>query len=172
MPIVYPSGAIDIDIRFGDEEEQRRKEEEEAKRRAEEEKRRLEEERRRQEEEERLKQQTTPLPPIDEEYNTVLPPATTTTTIRPTKKPYNHTEPICKLPIDPDIDVGFEAGYRFGTAGDSRVEYTHIPSKIKRHYEIAFQFKTAEPNGVLFYAASARHRDFIALYLVNGYVSF
>lgn len=101
--------------------------------------------------------------------------STTSTTPRPvrTKRPYNEKiEPICKLPAEPEIDVDFDAGYRFGTSSDSRIEFSQIPAKIKKSYSISLQFRTSEPDGVLFYAADSRHTDFIALYLQNGKVSF
>lgn len=99
---------------------------------------------------------------------------TTTTTPRPTRKrPVydSKPEPICKLPVDPEVDVDFDAGYRFGTSSDSRIEFAQIPSKIKKSYSISLQFRTNEPDGVIFYAADNRHTDFIALYLQNGKVS-
>lgn len=92
-----------------------------------------------------------------------------TTRKRPIQE--NKLEPICKLPVEPEVDVDFDAGYRFGTSTDSRIEFTHIPSKIKRSYDISLQFKTTQPDGVLFYAADSRHTDFIALYLQDGKVS-
>lgn len=96
---------------------------------------------------------------------------TTTTTTRPTKRRPNKQDPICKLPPDPESDVEFDAGYRFGTAIDSRIEFAEVPVKIKKSYEISLEFKTDKPDGVLFYAADSRHTDFIVLYLQNGYVS-
>lgn len=96
---------------------------------------------------------------------------TTTTTVRPTKRRPNKSDPICKLPTEPEYDVGFEAGYRFGTTAESRIEYTDIPAKFKKGYELSLEFKTDQPNGVLFYAADSRHTDFIVLFLKDGYVS-
>lgn len=109
-----------------------------------------------------------------EDAEPTLPTTTTTTTPRPvrTKRPYyDKPEPICKLPAEPEIDVDFDAGYRFGTSSDSRIEFSQIPAKIKKSYSISLQFRTNEPDGVLFYAADSRHTDFIALYLQNGKVS-
>lgn len=99
---------------------------------------------------------------------------TTTTTPRPTRKRPLYDakpEPICKLPVDSEVDVDFDAGYRFGTSSDSRIEFEQIPSKIKKSYSISLQFRTNEPDGVIFYAADSRHTDFMALYLQNGKVS-
>lgn len=114
---------------------------------------------------------------IGEEVNKhVVPPLqeylTTTTTIRPTKRrPVNKQDPICKLPVEPEYDVGYEAGYRFGTVVDSRIEFAEIPVKIKKSYDISLEFKTDQPDGVLFYAADSHNRDFIVLYLQDGFVS-
>lgn len=96
---------------------------------------------------------------------------TTSTTLRPTRRRPTKQDPICKLPIDPVYDVGFKAGYRFGTQKDSRIEYTDIPSKFKKGYELTLEFKTNHSDGLLFYAADNRHTDFIALSIQNGYVS-
>jgi laminin, alpha 3/5 len=43
-----------------------------------------------------------------------------------------------------------------------------VPAKLKKSYDISLQFKTDQPDGVLFYAADARHTDFIALYMKGG----
>lgn len=182
VPIVYPDNNMEPDSNYNEierEREQKRIQELEAKQREEQNKLNQkileEQERQRQEELERERQReqnrlsTTPR---DDEDNTIIPPSTTSTTARPTPKKPNKLEPRCKLPIEPQIDVDFNAGYRFGTSGNSRVEYSRIPVKIRKTYDIALQFKTSEPNGVLFYAADSRHTDFVALYLQNGYVSF
>lgn len=87
---------------------------------------RQEQERRRQEEEERQRQER-----LDEEkrrqdqINEIEPdedPVITTTqatetTPRPTRRrpiQENKVEPICKLPVEPEVDVDFDSGYRFG----------------------------------------------------------
>lgn len=95
---------------------------------------------------------------------------TTSTTVRPTKRRPNKQDDMCKLPTEPELDVGFEAGYLFGTTIDSRIEYTEIPTKLKKGYDISLEFKTDQPDGVLFYAADSRHTDFIVLYMKDGYV--
>lgn len=101
---------------------------------------------------------------------TTIPAETTQRTTRRRPIQENKVEPICKLPVEPEVDVDFDAGYRFGTSTDSRIEFTQIPSKIKRAYDISLQFKTTSSDGVLFYAADSRHTDFIALYLQDGKV--
>jgi len=111
----------------------------------------------------------------EEQEKPTRPTPTTTTTIIPktTRRrpaPGNRTEPICKLPIEPDVDVDFDAGYRFGTSEYSRIEFNQI-GKTKKAYDFSLQFKTDEPDGVLFYASDNRHTDFIALYLRDGKVN-
>lgn len=144
---------------------------------AEEEHRRLadERERQRQAEEERRKIQEQHKHDREDEENHITPAMpeylTTTTTTRPTKRRPSKQDPICKLPVEPELDVDFDAGYRFGTSGDSRIEFTEIHTKVRKAYEFSLQFNTAEPNGVLFYAEDTYHSDFIGLYLKNGYVS-
>lgn len=97
------------------------------------------------------------------------PPQQTTTTVKPTKRLRpNITDPICALPVQPEFDVDFDAGYRFGTSSDSHIEFTQIPNNIKKAYEISLQFRTSSSDGVLFYAADNRHTDYIGLYLQDG----
>lgn len=103
-------------------------------------------------------------PHVPQEY------LTTSTTIKPTRRRPSKQDSTCKLPAEPELDVGYEAGYRFGTAIDSRIEFNEVPSKLKKGYEISLEFKTDQPDGVLFYAADSRHTDFIVLYLQDGYV--
>lgn len=95
---------------------------------------------------------------------------TTTTTVKPTKRRPSKHDSVCKLPTEPEPDVGYEAGYRFGTTIDSRIEFNEVPSKLKKGYDISLEFKTNHSDGVLFYAADSRHTDFIVLYLQDGYV--
>lgn len=95
---------------------------------------------------------------------------TTSTTVRPTKRRPNKQDYMCKLPTEPELDVGFEAGYLFGTTIDSRIEYIETPTNFELRYNISLEFKTDQPDGVLFYAADSRHTDFIVLYMKDGYV--
>lgn len=168
-------------------EEDRKRAEEEHRRQEDEERRRFEEaeERRQKEEDERVRQELEREREREREQdlnkepdeNDVLPTTESTdifsTTFRAPKRrpppPKNNT--ICRLPIEPFMDVDFDSGYRFGTSGSSRIEFDSIPAKIKKSYDISLQFRTSELDGVLFYAADNRHTDFIALYLQNGYVS-
>lgn len=170
------------------EEEIRRQEEENEQRRQENEERRKQlaeqEEQRRKQEAQRVREE---LEREEEErkndqngldQNNVFPPTTEkndvfSTTFRAPKRkpPPPKNDTICKLPVEPFMDVDFDAGYRFGTSGNSRIEFDQVPAKIKKSYDISLQFRTNEPDGILFYAADNRHTDFIALYLQNGYVS-
>lgn len=163
------------------EEDRRREEEEEEERREQQRRRQDEEERERlrkqqqiEEEERRRNDKLNELDPeIIEDPHEVPTTVAPEITQRPTRRrpiQENKVEPICKLPVEPEVDVDFDAGYRFGTTTDSRIEFTQIPSKIKRSYDISLQFKTTSADGVLFYAADSRHTDFIALYLQDGKV--
>lgn len=96
------------------------------------------------------------------------PPTNRTAFVRPLYE--DREDPVCKLPATPDFDVDYDAGYRFGTTSDSRIEFQQIPAKIKNGYEISLRFRTNEADGVLFYAADLQHSDFIALYMQNGHV--
>lgn len=103
--------------------------------------------------------------------STTLTTTTTTTTTRrprPTR-PYKE-DPICKLPITPDLDVDFDAGIRFGTNQYTYVTYEAQP-KAPRAYDISLEFKTEKSEGLLFYAKDERHTDYIAVYLLNGQVN-
>lgn len=99
---------------------------------------------------------------------------TTTTTVRPTRRRPNKIDPICKLPVEPELDVDFDSGYRFGTVNESRIEFYTLPERIEKkinmQYDFALEFRTDQPNGLLFYVADSRHSDFIGLYLEDGYV--
>lgn len=121
-----------------------------------------------------IDQNTNKHPTEHHEVSHEIPPLqeylTTSTTVRPTKRRPNKQDYMCKLPTEPEVDVGFEAGYLFGTTIDSRIEYTEIPTKLKKGYDISLEFKTDQPDGVLFYAADSRHTDFIVLYMKDGYV--
>lgn len=200
VPIVYPDDNVEPDVinekinEIGQEndrqlEEEAKQQEEERRREEDKERRRLEEEerqkleeaeaRRRIEEEERVRQEIEREEERNRETdeNNVVPTTQRneifSTTFRAPKRkpppPKNNT--ICRLPVEPFMDVDFDSGYRFGTTGSSRIEFDTIPGKIKKSYDISLQFRTTEPDGVLFYVADSRHTDFIALYLQNGYVS-
>ncbi|XP_055387187.1 laminin subunit alpha [Condylostylus longicornis] len=102
----------------------------------------------------------------------LIPPTIPSVLEAPTKLPAPETSKSdCVLPINPDYDVGFEAGYRFISVRDRRVEINSIASgKFKKQHEISLEFRTLEKDGLLFYASDSRHTDFIALYLNNGQV--
>lgn len=130
------------------------------------------EEKRLREEAERNRAGANELSPTDEESAAATPKPPP-----PTERPkFNRTvypapdEPICKLPATPNLDVDFDAGYRFGTTTGSYVEFMQIASKIRKSYEISLKFRTTESEGLLFYAADTRHTDFIALYMQDSHL--
>lgn len=106
--------------------------------------------------------------PEDADTTTKLPTTNRPTFVRPFYEDLE--DPVCKLPATPDLDVDYDAGYRFGTTSGSRIEFMQIPAKIKNGYEISLRFRTTEADGVLFYAADSRHTDFIALFMQNGHL--
>uniref|UniRef100_A0A1B0CH53 Netrin axonal chemotropic factor n=1 Tax=Lutzomyia longipalpis TaxID=7200 RepID=A0A1B0CH53_LUTLO len=125
--------------------------------------------------EEEPTEKETSAPPVHVHYTTAKPTTTSTTTTTTTQRPFRRPDTPapppqtdCRLPAEPEWDVDFEAGYRFGTGLNTRVEYLQMPTKPKRAYDFSLQFKTTDPDGVLFYAADSRHTDFIALYLQKG----
>lgn len=79
------------------------------------------------------------------------------------------TDPRCKLPINPNYDVDFiEAGYRFFSVREQRLEIPSLSAKIRRHYAVTFSFRTDYHEGLLFYASDKYHTDYIAVFLSEG----
>ncbi|XP_037900995.1 laminin subunit alpha [Glossina fuscipes] len=78
-------------------------------------------------------------------------------------------DPRCKLPINPNYDVDFiEAGYRFFSVREQRLEIPSLSAKIRRHYAVTFSFRTDYHEGLLFYASDKYHTDYIAVFLSEG----
>lgn len=96
-------------------------------------------------------------------------PPTTTTTRKPRPKRPPPKEKECALSPTPELDVDFDAGWRLGTGPFSRVEFV-VQQRSKKQYSITMEFKTTQPDGLLFYASDQRHTDFIAVYLRDGQV--
>ena len=62
-------------------------------------------------------------------------------------------------------------GLRFGLTKNSRLEvHDTFPIKISTH--VSFKFRTLQPDGLMFYAADALYKDFIAVWLEAGSVNF
>lgn len=81
------------------------------------------------------------------------------------------SDPSCKLPVNPNYDVDFvQAGYRFYSLKDQRLEFQTLPVKLRKHYDISLSIRTSYPNGLLFYAAGQEKDDFIAVYMSDGRV--
>lgn len=104
----------------------------------------------------------------EQETTTKLPTTQRTNFVRPIYE--DMEDPVCKLPATPDLDVDYDAGYRFGTTSDSHIEFMQIPATIKNSYEISLRFRTNDADGVLFYVEDSKNVDFIALYMQNGHV--
>lgn len=69
-----------------------------------------------------------------------------------------------------DPDVNENSGTRFGNVKFSRHEYNTLPGRHRQKSELSVEFKTSEPDGIIFYAAENRHIDYTALYLKDGKV--
>lgn len=117
-------------------------------------------------------------PPITTEkiaITTVKPqPTTEKTTLRP-KPVYTEDQkhPLCELPVIPDYNVDFEsAGYRFGTSPNSYIEIESSPDQTQNNFVFSLAFRTAQQNGLLFYASDERHTDFVSVYLKDGYLHY
>jgi hypothetical protein len=76
----------------------------------------------------------------------------------------------CLSTDDPDVDDN--SGTRFGNVKFSRHEYNTLPGRHRQKSELSVEFKTSEPDGIIFYAAENRHIDYTALYLKDGKVLF
>ena len=84
---------------------------------------------------------------------------------------YYQFETIVSIAID-DPDVDDNSGTRFGNVKFSRHEYNTLPSLQRPKAELSVEFKTSEPDGIIFYAAENRHIDYTALYLKDGKVLY
>ena len=71
-----------------------------------------------------------------------------------------------------DPDVNDSSGTRFGNVKFSRHEYNTLPGRHRQKSDLSIEFKTSEPDGIIFYAAENRHIDYTALYLKDGKVNF
>lgn len=84
----------------------------------------------------------------------------------------------CSLPLEPaeDPDVNDNSGTRFGNVKFSRFQYDSLPGKTGRIWdksEMSMEFKTAEPDGIIFYAGEKEpHVDHTTVYLKGGRVHF
>ena len=78
-------------------------------------------------------------------------------------------------PID-DPDININSGTRFGSVKYSNFQYRSLPGKTGHMWErsdMSIEFKTAEPDGIIFYAGERNHFvDHTALYLKGGRVHF
>lgn len=129
---------------------------------------------------------TVPVQPVEEpreneiETTTTARPQVVTTTTTTESVPVTTTLPDtttvpmgqCRLPAQPsdDPDVDDNSGTRFGNVRFSRHHYESLPGRHRQKSELSVEFKTSEPDGIIFYAAETRHIDYTALYLKDGKV--
>ncbi|XP_060535680.1 laminin subunit alpha [Cylas formicarius] len=79
----------------------------------------------------------------------------------------------CALPVEPAPEDLKSSGYRFGSQPSSRLEFNTPRGKFRKSFDFSMEFKTTEPNGILFYVSDSKtHRDYAALYLEGGFVIF
>lgn len=71
-----------------------------------------------------------------------------------------------------DPDVNDSSGTRYGNVKFSRSEYGSLPGRHRQKSDLSLDFKTTEPDGIIYYAADSQHTDFTTLYLKDGKVSF
>lgn len=109
-----------------------------------------------------------PIKPVPDPTTPKTTTSSTTRRPRPTKRPLPK-DAVCALSPTPDLDVDFDAGWRFGTGQYSRVEFD-VQQRSKKQYSVTLEFKSTNPDGLLFYASDQRHTDFIAVYLRNGHI--
>lgn len=75
----------------------------------------------------------------------------------------------CALPTQPNYDVDdSEAGYRFFSMREQRLEITNLHTKLRKHYDVTLNFRSEYPDGLIFYASDKQHAEYIALYLKDG----
>ena len=75
-----------------------------------------------------------------------------------------------------DPDINLNSGTRFGNVKFSRFQYDSLPGKTGRIWdksEMSIEFKTSEPDGIIFYAGEKEpYVDHITVYLKGGSVHF
>nr|CAD7453810.1 unnamed protein product [Timema tahoe] len=114
--------------------------------------------------------------PVITDKSKEVEPTTERTTYSPTTPTIPTPAPTptgeCVLPVPPATDLQVD-GVRFGTIFNSRHEYHNITAqKFKHRYSLSLDFKTVSEEGVLFYAAGSKHRDFVTLFLKEGQVHY
>ncbi|XP_066250557.1 laminin subunit alpha isoform X1 [Euwallacea similis] len=83
------------------------------------------------------------------------------------------TQEGCALPVRPAEEDLKQNGQRFGAQPDSRLEYNTARGKFRKSFEFSLEFKTKEPNGIIFYVSDEnQHKHFAAVLLQEGYVVY
>ncbi|CAG9860176.1 unnamed protein product [Phyllotreta striolata] len=112
-----------------------------------------------------------PEPEPEPEVDLVI---TTVHQTEPTTKPPPPTD-RCALPPNPVQENEQIVGYRF-VSPDSRLECKTARGKYKKNFDFRLEFKTREPDGVLFYVTGSSstqdRKHYAAVYLLNGHVMF
>jgi laminin alpha 3/5 len=93
--------------------------------------------------------------------------------VRPSPPTGEVDDTQCVLPLRPQIAAADpNSGTMFGSTPDSRWEYDTFPDTFRSRSEFSLDFKSTNPNGVMFYVADARQKDFISVYLRGGKVVY
>ncbi|KAH1008402.1 hypothetical protein HUJ05_008957 [Dendroctonus ponderosae] len=79
----------------------------------------------------------------------------------------------CALPLEPAMEDFKQSGQRFGANPGSRLEFNTPRGKFRKNFDFSLDFKTSEPDGIIFYVSDGKtHKQYAALLLQNGYVVF
>ncbi|XP_030765960.1 laminin subunit alpha [Sitophilus oryzae] len=79
----------------------------------------------------------------------------------------------CALPANPPREDLKLNGHRFGAQPNSRMEYNTPRGKFRKSFDFSLEFKTSEPNGILFYVSDIKgHKQYASLLLSDSYLVF
>ncbi|XP_076046327.1 laminin subunit alpha isoform X4 [Oratosquilla oratoria] len=86
--------------------------------------------------------------------------------VNPRKDPDNDAEPSLRFD-DPEPQA-----LQFGKKPVSRIEGEVLPDNPRSSFKFSFDIRTEASDGIIFYAADIKHKDFIAAYMKDGKVVF
>ncbi|CAG9836790.1 unnamed protein product [Diabrotica balteata] len=122
-----------------------------------------------------------PIPPVTDVVTEIVPTEPTMPkrigTLPPTTlSPITDGCALSPNPVQESVQV---VGYRFGTHNGSRLECPTARGKFRKVFDFRFEFRSKEPEGILFYASdigaklpSPDHKQYVAVYLSGGQVVF
>ncbi|XP_053383160.1 laminin-like protein epi-1 isoform X2 [Mercenaria mercenaria] len=75
--------------------------------------------------------------------------------------------------VDPvDVTEDDQRGYYFGAYPNSRLEYDRLPVSLRIIATLSMEFRTTQPDGVMFYFSDVMHRDHIGVTMKGGMIRF